>query len=417
MIRPLPNCLSNQVNHSREPVSAFHKHSLAFIVMNEHLSIHRPSRSITILDLRDSPWVDGPGRTILDCAESLQGQGFRFLIGTFVHVSGKESAYVTEARRRNLEVVLLQESGQFDWRILTQLRAIMDSNHIDVVHTHDPRTNVIGLICAWLQGKPVVTTVHGWIANTFKRKVYRAIDKFFLRFFDAIISVSERTRELIRKAWIADRKITVISNALKIEHYQPNRQDRTFRHELGLDDQTALIANIGRLSPEKGHMDFLVAAGEVVREFQNVRFVLIGTGPEQDRLEKFVGASGLATYVHFAGYRTDMISIYNSLDLVVQSSYTEGMPNVVLEALLMEVPVIASDVGGTAEVMDNGRNGLLNQPGNPAQLAKDICDFLADREQLQRCTRQGRSSILDRFDHRKRVQKLSQLYQSLMKTG
>ena len=171
-----------------------------------------PSNQITILDLRDSPWVDGPGRTILDCAESLQGQGYRFLIGTFVHVSGEESAYVIEARRRNLEVVILRESGQFDWHILTQLMAIMKSTHVDIVHTHDPRTNIIGLLCAQLQGKPVVTTVHGWIANTFKRKIYRAIDKFFLRFFDVIISVSERTRELIRKAWISDRKITVISN-------------------------------------------------------------------------------------------------------------------------------------------------------------------------------------------------------------
>ncbi len=378
---------------------------------------HAPSSPITILDLRDSPWVDGPGRTILDCAESLQAQGYRFLIGTFVNASGQESAYVAEARRRNLEVVLLRESGQFDWRILTQLRAIMNSTHVDIVHTHDPRTNIVGLICGRLQGRPVVTTVHGWIANTFKRRLYRAIDKFFLRFFDAIISVSERTRELIRKAWISDRKITVISNALKVEQYIPNRQDRTFRHELGVDDRTMLIANIGRLSPEKGHMDFLVAAREVVRTYPETRFLLIGTGPEQLRLEKFAGESGLASHVHFLGYRTDMISIYNSLDLVVQSSYTEGMPNVVLEALLMEVPVIASDVGGTAEVMDGGRNGLLNQPGNPSQLAKDILDFLADRDGFRQRARLGRCSILDRFDHQKRVHKLSGLYRNLVESG
>lgn len=375
------------------------------------------SNQITILDLRDSPWVDGPGRTILDCAESLQGQGYRFLIGTFVHVSGEESAYVIEARRRNLEVVILRESGQFDWHILTQLIAIMKSTHVDIVHTHDPRTNIIGLLCARLQGKPVVTTVHGWIANTFKRKIYRAIDKFFLRFFDVIISVSERTRELIRKAWISDRKITVISNALKVEQYRPNRQDRSFRQELGVDDQTMLIANIGRLSLEKGHMDFLLAACEVIRTVPKVRFLLIGTGPEQARLEKFVSENGLASHVHFIGYRTDMLSIYNSLDLVVQSSYTEGMPNVVLEALLMEVPVIASDVGGTAEVMDGGTCGLLNQPGNPSQLAKDICEFLADRDRLQRRARVGRSSVLDRFDHRKRVRKLSDLYRTLIHTN
>jgi len=371
-------------------------------------------KSVTILDLRDSPWVDGPGRTILDCADSLNKQGYRFVIGTFVNESDQEGEYATEARRRNHEVITLRERGQFDWRILTQLQAVMQTMNVDIVHTHDPRTNLVGLFCAWRNGIPVVATVHGWIANTFKRRIYRLADKIILRFFDSIISVSERTRILIRNAWIADHKITVIANALKVELYKIDRAQQEFRRELGLNKKTVLIANIGRLSPEKGHMDFLQAACIVLKTHQNVKFVLIGTGEEQERLEQFVRDNQLMPYVHFAGFRKDMVNVYNSLDLVVQSSYTEGMPNVILEAMLMQVPVIASDVGGTAEVMDNGKYGILNQPGQPIDLAGDITKYLTDPGMYRRLAENGRDSILQRYDHKTRVEKLADVYTRLL---
>lgn len=369
---------------------------------------------MTILDLRDSPWVDGPGRTILDCAESLQEMGCRFVIGTFANVHGEESAYAAEARRRNLEVLILRESGQFDWRVFAQLLKAMKAIRVDIVHTHDLRSNVVGLLCARWYRKPVITTVHGWIANTTKRKIYRALDKGLLRFFDAIVAVSSRTKELIERAWIAGSRITVINNALKVEQYIPDRSDQSYRAELGIDEKTILVANIGRLSPEKGHLEFLQAGRELLQTHANIKLVLIGVGPEQLRLERFVSDNGMTKNVVFAGFRNDMKRVYNSLDLVVQSSYTEGMPNVVLEALLMKVPVIASDVGGTAEIIEHEKTGILIQPGQQAELVREMCDFVANPLKHKAMALLGRDVVMDRFNHQKRVKKFAALYNQLL---
>lgn len=371
-------------------------------------------KRVTILDFRDSPWVDGPGRTILDCASSLRDRGYRIVIGTFSGGEQKTNAYAEEAKRRGLEVRTLHERGRFDYRVVGQIIKLIDEMNADIVHTHDFRSNVFGLLAARIRHKPVVSTVHGWIANDIKGKFYVAADKAILRFFDRVITVSERTKGLIEKARVALAKITVIPNALTLERYLPNRSADAFRRELNANAGTVLIANIGRLSPEKGQLEFLQAAQELVRERENVKFILIGIGPDRAKLERFVVENGLSEAVIFAGYRDDMINVYNGVNLVVQSSYTEGMPNVVLEALLMEVPVIATDVGGTAEIIEHERTGILIRAGDVGEIVQQITAYCRDPVRYQGMAQLGRKLVSERYDHNRRIVKLAALYDSML---
>lgn len=369
---------------------------------------------VTVLDLRDSPWVDGPGRTILDCASSLRDHGYRLVIGTFSGGEQKTNAYAEEATRRGLEVRTINERGPFDHRVVGQIIKLIDDVNADIVHTHDFRSNVFGLLAARIRRKPVVSTVHGWIANDAKGKFYVAADKAILRFFDRVITVSERTKGLVEKARVLHRKITVIPNALTLERYVPNRFANAFRREIGANRDTVLIANIGRLSPEKGQLEFLQAARELACRCENVKFILIGIGPDRDSLERFVAENGLSDTVIFAGFRQDMINVYNGLDLVVQSSYTEGMPNVVLEALLMEVPVIATDVGGTAEIIEHERTGVLIRPGVVEDVVDQIAEYFRDPARHRTMAQLGRKLVSERYDHGRRVVKLAALYDSML---
>jgi len=372
------------------------------------------NNKIKILDLRDSPWVDGPGRTILDCATSLMDTPYRLVIGTFNGGLQKTNAYAEEAAKRNLPVVTIHESSAFDRQVLNQILRIIDEMDIDIVHTHDFRSNLFGLVCAKMRHKPVVSTVHGWIANDFKGKIYTMIDKILLRFFDRIITVSARTKRLVRRAWLPDNKITVITNALRVENYLPDPGDKGYRDEIGVDEDTILIGNIGRLSAEKGQLDFLQAGKEILQDFDKIRLILIGIGPDQEKLESFVSENDMTASVVFAGFRDDMVTLYNSLDLVVQSSYTEGMPNVILESLLMEVPVIATNVGGTGEIIKNGENGVLLKPELPGELAIQIRQFIDDPATYKRMAQNGRKLIIEKFSHNRRVKKLSRLYKELI---
>lgn len=368
---------------------------------------------ITVLDLRDSPWVDGPGRTILDCAETMDTSRVRIVIGAFDGGSSSRGAYEEEAQKRGLEVFRIRERRSLDPRVPGQVIKLCRSTGAEVVHAHDFRSNVFGYACARRMGVAFVSTAHGWIANSFKGRIQVALDKAIMRRADHVISVSEETRSRLGR-WAGPGRCTVIPNAVRVEGYQPRRGPGEFRASFGIGDDELLIANIGRLSPEKGQAAFLAAAREILRRHRNVRFVLFGLGPDQPDLEEFVARNNLGPHVIFAGYRSDMDVIYNEVDLVVQSSSTEGMPNVVIEALLMEVPVIATDVGGTREVLKHEMTGVLIEPGRHGALVDSIEKFLADRNKHVSMARNGRQDMLVRFNHERRVERLAETYERVI---
>lgn len=371
-------------------------------------------RKINILDLRDSPWVDGPGRTILDCASSLEGVQYHFVIGTFSGEHRQNNAYADEAGRRGLSVVTIEERGAFDWRIIGSILTLIEKYNIDVIHTHDFRTDIFGFICAKIKRVRIVSTVHGWIANDLKGKIYTRIDKFILRFFDKIVSVSSRTRSLLKAAGISGECSVVINNALIVDNYTVDRSNASFRKKLGLDEADIIIANIGRLSPEKGQKEFLQAARKLRALHDNVKFVLIGIGPDDKTLQDYVKKNGIADIVVFAGYCSDMVSAYNSVDLVVQSSFTEGMPNVVLESLLMTVPVIATDVGGTGEIILDQKNGVLVNPGSVNELVESINNYLVEPKGFVEMAKNGRDTIINNFNHNRRIMQLASVYDDVV---
>lgn len=367
-----------------------------------------------VLDLRDSPWLDGPGRTILDCAETLDASRVRVVIGAFDGGNLNGTAYEKEARHRGLQVIRIHERRSLDPGVLRQVIDQGRSLRIDAIHSHDFRSDFFGLACARRLGVPLIATVHGWIVNDTKGWIRSGLDKFLLRQADHVISVSEETKRRLGR-WASGGRCTVIPNAVRVEHFQPRRGPGEFRASLGVAEDELLIANIGRLSPEKGQAMFLAAAREVVEQHPEARFVLIGIGPDQDELESFVARSGLGMHVRFAGYRGDMDVIYNELDLVVQSSFTEGMPNVVIEALLMEVPVIATDVGGTREVLRHGQTSVLIAPGEHRALVAAIEEFVANRQKFVEMAQEGRKDMLLRFDHARRVERLAEVYERFVR--
>lgn len=370
-------------------------------------------RKINILHLRDSPWLDGPGRTILETGARINSSKYGYFIGAFCKRHELEHPFFRAVQERGLSVFRINESNGFDRSVLAQIRRLIERERIDIIHTHEVRSDIIGLIVGKLSGIPVVTTLHGWIENGLKGKLFTRFDKTILRFFDHVICVSEKMKKQVLKCGVRKDKVTVLYNALVIENYRRNGADRGFRRELNIGDNTLLIGNIGRLSPEKGQADFIRAASLVLKECKDVRFVLIGKGDDEPHLIELVKNLGIEKEIIFLGYRSDMFNIYNSLDLVVQSSRTEGMPNVILEALAMELPVIATDVGGTGEVVKHAFTGILTKPGIHEELVCGILQFVKKRDAFKQMARNGKKIIETDFDINERTRKLSQIYDSI----
>ncbi|MCI0376856.1 MAG: glycosyltransferase, partial [Gemmataceae bacterium] len=154
-----------------------------------------------------------------------------------------------------------------------------------------------------------------------------------------------------------------------------------------------LIGAAGRLSPEKGFADLIDAAALVLADHPEAGFLLFGDGPLRDELQQRIENRGLAGRFVLAGFRDDLDALLPNFDVFVQSSYTEGLPNVVLEALAARVPVVATAVGGTPEILHDGQTGFLVEPRDPTFLSRRIGALIADEDARRRMGKAGRRFV------------------------
>jgi glycosyltransferase involved in cell wall biosynthesis len=175
-----------------------------------------------------------------------------------------------------------------------------------------------------------------------------------------------------------------------------------------------VLVSVGRLSAEKGHVDLLDALASAFARGRRMETVLVGDGPELPRLEEQARALGLADWVHFAGYLDRPQVALNAADLMVLPSHTEGLPNAALEALAMDVPVLATNVGGTPEVITDGETGRLVPAHNPAAIAAAMEDFFDRRDAWTAMAGRGRQRVVDHFDFRVRTRRFEEMLSDLV---
>jgi len=365
-----------------------------------------------VLHIRDSRKIFGADKVIVGILNANYNIPVEFTVAAFIGRGYKDNPFLEEIKKicKTEEII---ERGLLDVKIINQIVSIVKNNNIQVIHSHDCKSNFYALIAAKIARVPIVTTLHGWIANGYKQKLYVFIDKLLKRYFTKVIIVSESQGDLLKRYGVRKDQIVHVPNSINYNDYSKKHSSQNFRHEYNLSSQNILIGNIGRLSPEKGQKDFLAACQVVAEKIPDARFILIGEGPDLANLEKYTNDLGLDGKVIFTGYRGDMPNIYQSLDLVVLSSYTEGLPNVVLEAMAAEVPVIATQVGGVSELIDDGVTGILVKAGQPEMLASAIVNTLSNPAKMKRIEIKAIKNIKDKYSSEKSIIKTHQLYMVL----
>jgi glycosyltransferase involved in cell wall biosynthesis len=365
---------------------------------------------IRVLHLRDSAWVDGPGRTILETATAVDRARLDYHMGAFVSDPAAPHPFVDEARRRGLAVHPIPDTGGLSGNVLDRIVSLIDEHRIEVLHTSEFRSNVMGLLIRRRRpGVRLVATVHGWIANDLKGRVYRVADKVLLRLFDAAIFVSDATRSLVPRWW-RPRRAHVLPNALVMSHYANVGDTRRVPGEDGF----ITLLGIGRLSPEKAFDALIRALAQLLPREPRLRLRIAGIGPLEASLKALAAELGVSERVEFLGFIKNMRPEYDGADLVVQSSVTEGMPNVILEAAVLGVPILATAVGGTAEVVEHERGAWLIPPGSPEKLADGITRFLDDPAAFATRARFARDVAAKKFSFETRTDRLTAIYEKLI---
>ena len=309
-----------------------------------------------------------------------------------------------------------------DFRALIKLIRLINIEKPDIVHTHTAKAGTLGRIAAKLTGVPVIIhTFHGHIFHSyfgfFKSKFFLWLERLLAKFTNVIITVGEQQRREIIQYKVAEQeKVVSIPLGLDLKPFVNTKTDpNLLRRELSLPRQTLLVGIVARLVPIKNHLCFLESARLILQNFDNVRFLIIGDGELRTYLEQKTRDLGLESRVIFMGFQHDLVKIYASLDIVTLSSFNEGLPVALIEAMAAGKPVISTNVGGVGDLILDGDNGLLVPSNDPAALAEAILYLLRNPERRKMMGGAGKKKAYPLFDKNRLLGDIDKLYRKLTK--
>jgi glycosyltransferase involved in cell wall biosynthesis len=373
-------------------------------------------RPIRILELRSVRGTGGgPEKTILLGAASADRR--RFAVTVCYIRDTRDNVFAIDRRARELDVdyVEVRERHSFDPSIVRRLRSVVRRRHIDIVHSHDHKTDALALLLARAERVTPVATAHGWTGHSRRERwLYYPLDKRLLSLFDRVVAVSSDIQRTLVRAGADPARVVTLPNGIDPVAFRRRPADRArVRTELQMAPDALVVGAVGRLEPQK-RFDVLIDAFERLRRRRpNLRIVIAGEGGVRAALEQQIDRLDLRRHITLLGHRTDIASLHSAMDVFVQSSDYEGTPNAVLEAMALETPVVATTAGGTASLIDDEVHGLLVRPRDSAALADAIERALADAPATRRRVTAARARVEGKLSFEARMRVLETMYEDL----
>jgi glycosyltransferase involved in cell wall biosynthesis len=369
--------------------------------------------SVRIVALMEAASVTGPAKNLIGFCQWLHSAegartGLSLAIATFDRNARayQSGGFAGAARAAGIDTHIIHERYRFDPGVVPQLREIIAKERPDIIQTHNNKSHLLIKLLPGLRAhRQWLAFHHGDVYIDFKQRVYNQIDRVSLRSADRVVSVCKAFATRLVAYGVKPERIRFLHNAAMPVAPTPLAERARLREQFGIGSDEAVILSIGRLSKEKGHADLLRALRRLRSVGRQWNLVLVGTGPEQQALSNLARALGITARVHFAGFHAEVSPFYGIADLFVLPSHSEGSANVLLEAMMARVPIVATRAGGNPEIVLDERTGLLVGVANPTGLESSIARLLEDPDLASRFAeaafaRATREFSLDRYRQR-----------------
>lgn len=306
-----------------------------------------------------------------------------------------------------------------DFWTIFEIAGFIKCNKIDIVHTHSSKAGVLGRWAAALSGvKVIIHTVHGWSFNDFQgflaRNLYRGLERFCSRFTDKIIVVSHHDKRKGVKRRIGD-EVRYQLVRYGIERTLFGVRDASIRKELGIRADALVVGAIACFKPQKAPEDFVELASKIHQKFPSVIFLMVGDGALRGAIESLIARHQLGSQFILTGWRKDIPGILSVMDVFVLTSLWEGLPIAVLEAMVTQVPVVATHTGGVSEVVVENETGFLVPCHDLSSMLKKVNALLEDGPLRARIGLNAKKKIGEVFSVESMVKAHDDLYQRLIK--
>jgi glycosyltransferase involved in cell wall biosynthesis len=309
-------------------------------------------------------------------------------------------------------------------RATRQIRRILEAENPDIVHTHLFDPSLIGLTVAKRQHRKTVMTRHHSDVlyrnpSAIKRTFFLTLENYIMRKADHIIAPSQMVREvMVDRQGVSTAKISVIPYGQSLERFSqiPEQEIEKVRTELGADKQLSIVYP-SRLDHLKGHKYLFEALASLAKTGLKFKLFLVGAGPYENELNALVAEHDLEEKVSFLGWRDDVLAIVSCADLVVQPSLSEALSSVTIEAVMLEKPIIATNVSGVRDTLDDGKYGKIVTAGDSEELRSALIEVIENIDDAKQRAVEGRKYVMNYMSAQRTADEHVELYRKLISSG
>jgi glycosyltransferase involved in cell wall biosynthesis len=377
-------------------------------------------RKIRVLHLLPAFTVGGPGNVVKTLINNIDRSQFEISCCS-MYSSQEGYALSIDAE---IEHICLKMKNFLEPNILLKLAKLIKKNSFDIVHTHCLRPDWYGRVTARWCNIPVVSTIHAQDRcynyidfGFFKGKIVAAITRSTMRFVNTFIAVSEGVKDyLISFEGIAKERIMVVHNGIEVNEFDLSKINVfASKQKLGILDNTLVVGSVAVLNYRKGLGCLLNAACKVIKFIPNVKFIIVGVGPEENKLKKLAIRLGIEDKVIFMVEQyASVLPIVASMDIFILPSFVEGLGIAVLEAQALKKPCIVTDIPGLRETVIKDQTALVVPPRDEGALAGAILSLLFDKERCLSMGEAGRQHVINNFSASQMARKYERVYKKTL---
>lgn len=372
-----------------------------------------PNERITVMHGRIvSGRGGGPEKSILNSPRFLAGTRWREM-ALYLHAPGDAGILELEAQARALDCPFfaIPESLPIDVRVLQRIAELCTRENVRIWHGHDYKSNLYGLLLRPLCNFRLVTTVHGWVQKTDKTPLYWAVDRWSLKRYERVVAVSQDLYAACADIGVSPERLSLIENGIDIEAWKRRGPARDSILRAGVPQGRLVVGAVGRLSDEKGFDLLIQAVSSAVFRGADIELWIAGEGPARAQLDALAAKSN--GRVRMLGFRRDVRELMEAFDVFALSSLREGLPNVVLEAMGCEVPLLATRCGGVEAVVHDDIESVLVPINSSKALEDGLVRLASDATLRARLSRAGRERVERDFSFTRRMTRFANLYDDL----
>jgi len=378
-----------------------------------------------IMDLRGTyKGGGGPDKTVLNSAAQHDDDKV-FVQVTYLRQPWDDEFQIPAmAQKLGINYVDIPDASALDITCLKELKRLLKSHDLKIVHAHDDKTLLYGwLLKLMTPGLKIMYTCHSHAVygrrdfasfkEYLKFKIRQKIVIFLMqRYHKPILTVSRDTKNRLVAGGMQEKDVSVLHNGIDLNVWRTDGTRGSLREELGIPSDSLLVGTVARITYDKDLPTFLQVAELVAVEVPDATFVIVGDGygDELTKFRKEVEERGLKRLIRLTGHRNDLLNVYASFDVFLMTSLTEGMPNTLLEAMAIGIPSVATDVGGIPELLKHGECGFLASVGDASELSRHVITLLSDSRLREQYSTACRQRIAKHFSFSRRVRLMEEYY-------